>query len=196
MPKQFPCPVTTIFSRRVKPGFEQQYEEWLRGINAVSAQFPGAQGTTVVRPGHDQGEFVAIVQFDSIENLDRWIESPERAAWLEKLGAITLDSEEVASMTGMERWFTLPNRSVTQAPPRYKSALLLLLGLYPSALVVGWMLQPLLAPLPRSLQLLVSQMVLIPIMVWLIMPQLTRLFFAWLYPEHEPHQQNSTTAAK
>ena len=46
MSKQFPCPVTTIFSRRVKPGYENQYEEWLKGIIKVSSTFKGNQGTT------------------------------------------------------------------------------------------------------------------------------------------------------
>ena len=112
--------------------------------------------------------------------------SEERADWLAKLESITLDSEEVSSLTGMERWFTLPDRSVTQAPPKYKSATLLLLGLYPLVLVLGPLLQPLIGSWPSALQILVSLVVSIPLMVWIVMPQLTRLFFGWLYPEHRP----------
>ena len=186
MTKQFPSPVTTIFARRVRPGFERQYEEWLGGITRTLAQFPGNQGSTILRPGAGRTEYIAIVQFDSAENLERWLVSEERADWLAKLESITLDSEEVSSLTGMERWFTLPDRSVTQAPPKYKSATLLLLGLYPLVLVLSPLLQPLIGSWPSALQILVSLVVSIPLMVWIVMPQLTRLFFGWLYPEHKP----------
>jgi heme-degrading monooxygenase HmoA len=104
MAKHFPSPVTTIFARRVRPGFERQYEEWLAGITDVSSRFAGNQGTTILRPGAERAQYIAIVQFDSAANLGCWMDSPERAAWCAKLDAITLDSEEVSTLTGMERW--------------------------------------------------------------------------------------------
>ena len=188
MTKQFPSPVTTIFARRVRSGFEPQYEEWLRGINRTSAQFPGHQGTTILRPGVGRTEYIAIVQFDSAQNLERWLVSKERADWLAKLESITLESEEMSSLTGMERWFTLPDRSVTQASPKYKSALLVFLGLYPLVLTPNLLWAPLTGTWPAALRILVSLAVSIPLMVWVIMPQLTRLFFGWLYPEHAPSE--------
>ena len=186
MTKQFPCPVTTMFSRRVQPGFEIQYEEWLKGITGTATGFSGNQGSTILRPGAGRTEYIAIVQFDSAQNLERWLVSKERADWLTKLQSITLDSEEVSSLTGMERWFTLPDRSVTQAPPKYKSAILVLLGLYPLVLLLNALLRPLVGSWPTELRVLVSLVISVPLMVWVVMPQLTRLFFGWLYPEHTP----------
>lgn len=184
MNKQFPCPVTTIFSRRVRPGFEDQYENWLAGISRESSRFPGNQGTTNVRPGDGRGEYITFVQFDATENLDRWLNSEERASWLAKLESITLDSEEVSSLTGMERWFTLPDRSVTQAPPKYKSALLVILGLYPIAMLLRPLFQFLFQGWPIPLAALASMVISVSLMVWVVMPLLTRLFFRWLYPSH------------
>ena len=183
MTKQFPCPVTTIFARRVKPGSEERYETWLRGINQAAAGFPGHQGVTVLRPEAGRAEYVVVAQFDSTENLDRWLDSEERRGWLEQVEPLTLDAQEVSTMTGMERWFTLPDRSVANAPPRWKSALLLLLGLYPTVLILGPLMQPLVASWPTPLKVFLSVGVSIPIMVWGVMPMLTRLFFGWLYPE-------------
>ena len=184
--KQFPCPVTTMFARRVQPGFESQYEEWLGGITRTAADFSGNQGSTILRPGAGRTEYIAIVQFDSAQNLERWLVSEARADWLTKIESITLDSVEVSSLTGMERWFTLPDRSVTQAPPKYKSAFLVLLGLYPLVLLLNSLLQPLIGSWPAALRILVTLVVSVPLMVWVVMPQLTRLFFSWLYPEHRP----------
>jgi antibiotic biosynthesis monooxygenase (ABM) superfamily enzyme len=184
MPKQFPCPVTTVFSRRVRPGSESQYEEWLKGITQSSAGYEGSQGTTILRPGADRSEYIAIAQFDSAQNLERWMVSPERGDWLEKLESITLDSEEVSSLTGMERWFTLPDRSVSQAPPKYKSAALVVLGLYPLVLLLAPLLRSFFGSWPGFLQVLISLLISVSLMVWIVLPRLTRLFFGWLYPEH------------
>lgn len=182
MTNQLPCPVTTIFSRRVRPGAEAQYEEWLGGIVRASAAFPGNQGTTVLRPTATRPEFTAIVQFDSAANLERWMNSDEREEWLAKLDTICLESEDVSSMTGMERWFTLPDRAVTQAPPKHKMAVLIGLGLYPVLLALTSLLQPLTAPWPPALRILVTLSISVPLMVWVVIPQLTRLFFGWLHP--------------
>ena len=183
MSKQFPCPVTTIFARRVRPGSEERYETWLHGINQAAASFPGHQGVTVLRPEAGRAEYVVVAQFDSTDNLDRWLDSDERRRWLDEVEPLTLDAQEVATMTGMERWFTLPDRSVAHAPPRWKTALLLFAGLYPTALILGMCLQPLIASWPSPLKVFASLAVSIPVMVWGVMPMLTRLFFGWLYPE-------------
>ncbi|GJM44478.1 MAG: hypothetical protein DHS20C21_13200 [Gemmatimonadota bacterium] len=175
-----------MFARRVRAGFESQYDEWLKGISRTASGFPGSQGTTVLRPGEGREEYIAISQFASAEDLERWLCSTERRQWLEKLESITLDHEEVTSLTGMERWFTLPNRAVTQPPPRYKTAVLVLAGLYPLVLLLDLILSPFLTALPGPLQVFVSLVVSIAIMVWGVLPQLTRLFFRWLYPGHEP----------
>ncbi len=92
----------------------------------------------------------------------------------------------MSSLTGIERWFTLPDRSVTQAPPKYKSAILVLLGLYPLVLILNPLLQPLIGSWPAALRMLISLGVSVPLMVWVVMPQLTRFFFGWLYPEPGP----------
>lgn len=102
MSKQFPCPVTTIFSRRVKPGFENQYEDWLKGIAQASSKFKGNQGTTIIPPSTSNDEYIAIVQFDPAKNLERWMNSVERLNWLKKLDQITLESQEVSTLTVME----------------------------------------------------------------------------------------------
>lgn len=180
-----------MFARSVRAGFESQYDEWLQGISQAASGFPGSQGTTILRPAEGRTEYIAISQFSSAENLERWLCSSERSAWLEKLESITLEHEEVTSLTGMERWFTVPNRAVTQTPPRYKTAILVLLGLYPLILLLDLGLGPFLVDLPKPLQVLVSLVVSIAIMVWIVLPQLTRLFFRWLYPGHEPRLTRS-----
>ena len=184
--KHFPAPITTVFARRVKPGHEAAYEEWLAGIAEASSQFPGSQGTTILKPSGASEEYIAVSQFDTTEHLEVWLCSDVRAEWLKKLNAISLDHEEVKALTGMERWFTLPNRAVTQPPARYKSAILVLAGLYPLVLGIEWLIGPKIAHLPFAVRILISLSISVPIMAWVVMPQLTRICFSWLYPKHRP----------
>jgi uncharacterized protein len=181
--RHFPNPIITIFSRKVRPGFEDQYQDWIKGINAQVAKFQGSQGATVLRSGKDGREFHTILQFETPECLEGWLTSNVRAQWLEKLESICVESEEVNSLTGMERWFTLPSQSVSQAPPRYKSATLLLLGLYPLSFLIPWLMSPIVDSWPSAFAKLLTMIITIILMVWLVMPQLTKLFFWWLYPE-------------
>ena len=95
MKHQSPCPVSTIFSRRVAPGHEEEYEKWLGGVSKIVAQFPGNQGSTILKPSANRAEYISIVQFDSTENLERWMTSEERKEWIAKLDPITLSSEDI-----------------------------------------------------------------------------------------------------
>ncbi len=180
-----PSPVTTIFAREVRTGFEVQYEEWLAGISRTSSRFTGNQGTTILRPTEGRDEYIAITQFDSAENLELWLHSTEREGWLAKLQSIDVCREEVLSLAGMERWFTLPGRGATRLPPRYKTATLVLLGLYPLVLLLNLVLNPVLSGLPGPLKVLASLVASVAIMVWIVLPRLTRLFSGWLHPRRD-----------
>ena len=91
-------PVTTVIARAVRKGSEADYERWLTGISKAAANFPGNQGTTIIRPGHGRDEYVTVLHFDSADNMQRWLGSPDRGQWLEKLEAICVDREEVSRL--------------------------------------------------------------------------------------------------
>lgn len=189
-------PASTIFSRRVRPGFEARYETWLANIVQATSSFEGNQGTTILRPGEGREEYISITQFDSEEHLENWLRSDERKAWLEKLRGIDICREQIISLGGMERWFTLPDQGATRMPPRYKTAALVFLGLYPVVLILNLCLSPALKGLPAPLQVLFSLMISVPIMVWIVLPYLTRLFFGWLHPSPSALAVSEKSSAK
>ncbi len=39
--------ITTVVRTHVKPGKEQEYEQWLHGINEDATQFGGFEGATI-----------------------------------------------------------------------------------------------------------------------------------------------------
>jgi len=183
------APATRVFRRRVHAGSEERYEDWLTGISQTAAGSPGSQGTTILRPAERGSEYVAIMQFENTESLEAWLGSADRERWMSRLGAVDICQEDVATLTGMERWLTqLPGPGAP--PPRYKSAALVLLGLYPLVLALDVVLGPLLSNLPGPVGLLISLLVSVAIMVWSVLPWLTRVFHGWLH--HGAAQQTLT----
>lgn len=181
MKGEFQEPVISIFRRRVRAGSEARYEDWLTGIARSAARSPGSQGTTILRPTEGGSEYVAITQFETTESLEAWLGSADRESWMSGLRTIDVCHEDVSTLAGMERWFTLSQRE-RAFPPRYKTAALVLLGLYPLVLALDVVLGPLLSGLPRPVGLLASLLVSVPIMVWSVLPWLTGVFSGWLHP--------------
>jgi antibiotic biosynthesis monooxygenase (ABM) superfamily enzyme len=75
-------------------------------------------------------------------------------------------------------------RSLT--PPRYKVAAITWLAIYPALTTTLALLGPVLAPLPLFLRTLVLTAILVPIMVYLLVPGLQRIFADWLRPPGPP----------
>jgi uncharacterized protein len=70
---------------------------------------------------------------------------------------------------------------VPHAPARYRIAILTWIGIYPALTFTLWLFGLLgLANLPLPLRTLVLTAVLVPAMVYGLMPTLTRLFARWL----------------
>ena len=179
-----PSPVTSVIARRVRPGKEAEFEAWLHGIIQEAARFEGHQGVTVLRPRTTHvPEYLLIMRFADGDTLAEWHTSPQRAAWLEKAEPLV---ERVVrhEETGLEPWFTIPGDELPRHPPRYKMALLTWLAIFPLIVAINYLLVPLLEQqhLPIPLRSLVLTVILIPTMTWLVMPQMTKLFWHWLYP--------------
>ena len=84
-PESSDGPVTTTVVRRVKPGHEPFYERFLESIIAAASRFPGHLGVEVFRPDTASGgEYRVVYRFDTGEHLRAWLDSDERAAWLER----------------------------------------------------------------------------------------------------------------
>ncbi len=178
-------PVTAVASRRVKPGREQEFEEWVSGILAAANKFPGYLGSEVLRPSDpEDDEYRVIFRFDHESNLHAWENSEERQRWLEKVRPL-LHEEKVDVLTGLETWFTLPSKPGEPAPPRYKMAIVTWLAVFPMVAVIFSLFGPWLDLLPMLLRTMVFTVVMVTLMTYVIMPRMTRLFSFWLYPDRK-----------
>jgi len=176
-------PVTTTVTRRVKPGHEVFYEQFLEGIIAAATRFPGHLSVEVFRPASaSEGEYRIVYRFDTGEHLRASLDSDEHAAWLERAEPHAIGPMRTQFLTGLESWFTLPGRPGSPPPPPYKMALVTWVTIFPLITVVVLALDPLLVRLDVVPRLAVTTAVTVPIMTWLVMPRVTRLLRGWLYP--------------
>jgi len=168
-----------VFARKLGPGQHQKYEDWLDRVTRATSDFVGYGGTTLLRPATPQEEYTAIVHFDTTQNLEAWINSAERKRCLEDLQDVGIESEEISSLAGLDHWVSLKGNVQTPLQ-QWKMAVLILLGLYPIVLLDAMFLSPLLTFLPWPASILVSLMISVPVMVWIVLPLLSKFLRRWL----------------
>ena len=101
-------PVAAVFSRRVKPGREADFERWARDVMAAATRWPGHLGASVL---HEPGSpyYHIVYKFADQETFRAWIDSDERGRWLDAVERLTEDDDGgLQETTGLETWFDLP----------------------------------------------------------------------------------------
>jgi uncharacterized protein len=179
-------PVTVLYSRRVKPGREADFEAWARGIVAAARQFPGHLGASVLdAPG--SREYHILFTFADRRSLRAWLDSDERRRWLVRVGELLEADRGLQQLTGLETWFKLPGSNVPTMtpPPRWKMWLVSLIAVYPLVLAFQALVVPRMAWLPLPLRALVFPLVLLTLMTFVVMPMVTRALRRWLGPRHD-----------
>ncbi|MER6093729.1 antibiotic biosynthesis monooxygenase [Streptomyces bluensis] len=175
--------VTLVYSWEVAPGRQAEFEELIHELTGVAEGFCGHEGVTWLRPRRGQRLYYGVLRFSSPDRLEAWLRLPERNAWLERMRAVGHQVSHVQQQpTGMETWFSLPQRPVN-APPRWKMTLMTMLGAYPMSFVINWLISPHTTALPVPLKALLFPLLISPLLTYLIMPGLSRLFRRWLYGE-------------
>jgi uncharacterized protein len=180
-------PITTTVTRRVRPGHEAAYEEFLEGIIAAASRYPGHLGVEVFKPQDaTAGDYRTVYRFDTAKHLHTWLDSEEHAAWLERAEPHVIGPMRTRFVTGLESWFTLPGRPGTPPPPPYKMALLTWITIFPLITAIVLATGPLLDGVPVVPKLGITTAIAVPLMTWVVMPRVTRLLRGWLYPDHRP----------
>ena len=175
-------PVTVIARRRVKPGSEQIYEDWLGRLTTAAQDLPGYIGAEFHRPEAGAGEYRSIFRFDSVENLEAFERSQMRADFLSEIAPHVEADAVWDRMTGLEIWFDPPPGTVVPQPSPHRMALLLIAVVFVLVLALNLLLNPLIGGWPLALRLLLTVTLQVLAMTYLIMPRLTRAVARWIYP--------------
>lgn len=169
--------VTAVASFRLRPGTHRTFNDRYRELEAALADFDGFVEAEVVEPVPGiQDDTVIVFSFTDRDRLDRWLRSDQRAELLERLDPLIDGDRTVNVVGGFAGWFA--HSSV--APKRWKQAALVLLALYPTALMLGIVRDALYPDLSWPIATLIGNAVGVAILSWLLMPGLTRVFDSWL----------------
>jgi antibiotic biosynthesis monooxygenase (ABM) superfamily enzyme len=135
-------------------------------------------GIDVILPGATRGEYVVIFRFDTYEHLRAWQESDIRRELLEKAEPFRENEPSYPMESGLEYWFAPPGTPAS--PPRWKMALVTVLGVWPVSMLVPRLLMPLIRNLSLTLQALFMAMGIVILLTWVVMPVLVRILRPWL----------------
>jgi uncharacterized protein len=174
--------VSTVVVQRVPADRVPRFLECQRALTEAAKGFPGYQSTELFPPADERPEeWVGVIHFDDQQSLEDWLDSPVRAGWVKKLRDEIGDFQLRTLPSGFGVWFAgLATGPEGEAPPSWKIALTVLLGLYPTVMLLVVLLGQYLSPLGLAVSMLISNTLSVAIGQWLTMPFLTNGLRAWL----------------
>lgn len=173
----------SAFRHAVAAGKEADFRVVQDRLAAASSAFPGYQGTVLFAPtGGD--EWLSMLRFRTGAQLASWLQSPERDHALPGLrSSLTKGFSAVSQTTPFATTVRIQD-GTTVMTPNWKSAMVVLLVLYPTVMVLSRFFGPMLDAVGAEpwLALWVSQIVSVSALQWWLMPAVTRPFRRWLDP--------------
>lgn len=174
--------VTEVFFSQVKPENEEAFRAWMGKMHHAEAKFPGFKGVYVQTPGKLKGgNWITLLQFDSPENLDRWLTSKERQEILHEAGPLLKSLESHRVESPYAGWFSSVN-SGGEAPPAWKQTMIVLLVLYPLVMLEMKFLSPQLTHLNPALATFIGNAISVSLVSWPMVPMAIYLLNRWLAP--------------
>lgn len=176
-------PGVGAFRHVITRGRSAEFVAAQRGLTVAAASFSGYEGTSVfVDDG--AGTALSVLRFRSDRTLANWVGSAERQGALSELrSSLTGDFVQV---TGATPFGTVVRTAggKTLMTPNWKSAMLVLLVLYPTVMTLSRFLGPVLdhAGASPGVALWLSQVVSVAAMQWWLMPWASKPFRRWLDP--------------
>ena len=178
--------VTEVILEQVAPGKGAAYQEWSNRIQQAQAASPGYQGGYSQPPNTPGAGWMTLMRFSSIDDLNRWMNSPARKALLEEAKELVAASYQHRVDTSFPGWVPTDPTS-GQAPPNWKVTMLVLLGLYPIVCLEILFLMKRLAQLglKSALAGFVGNAISVTLVAYVTMPYLVRWLNWWLLPKRD-----------
>ena len=175
--------VTVVVNRKIKPGCEKDYDEWLRRFLMLERKVPGYLGTTTIMETSSDSAAVRhmIHRFRDKASLEAWENSEELHKLIKEVDNYSMLYLQKA--TGLETWFSLPDLKGIVPPPKWKMAIVSFIGAYCISSVAIYVLSFFLGQ-QRLLINLFMNIILVIGLTYFAMPLLSRLLRRWLYPKN------------
>jgi antibiotic biosynthesis monooxygenase (ABM) superfamily enzyme len=172
-----------VVSHAVRPQDEEAFLEWQHRMTEAEKLAPGFGGSELFRPVPGvQDDWVAVYRFATADDLEHWLNSEARQQLLRE-GERFEDFQLRKFTTSFGSWFTLDDGGQPGGPPSWKTALSVLVGLYPTVVLLTLAISELWKSGPLWASLLLGNIVSVALLTWVVMPVVTRALRFWLAPE-------------
>jgi len=176
---------SVVISHHILEGKYREYEKWLDEIVPMTKQSQGFIDLQVVRPITDLTfVYTVIIRFDTITNLKNWMESDNRKRLIEKVNPLFRKNDNYQIKSGLDFLFN-SDKEGNKVPVRWKQFLVTWSAIYPLSLFMPMLVFPVLRQLhtPKNhyLDALISSCIIVFLMVFVVMPNYTKLIKKWLY---------------
>jgi len=172
--------VTQVIFSLIKPGKEDAYREWAARMQQEQSKYPGYKGMYLQPPSTKGGHWTTLLRFDTSEHLEAWLVAPERVKMLQEARPLIEKEELLRLATSFPGWVPL-NPLTGEGPPNWKTALLVLLGLYPIVVLELHFLSPLLRGETPPLATFIGNVISVALTSFLTMPLFVGWFSWWLF---------------
>jgi uncharacterized protein len=172
-----------IVSSSVSEGMEADFIAAHERLTKAASEFSGYEGTVVFPPGAS-GEWRSLIRFRTEPQLAAWLRSPKRAEVLPPVrSSLTRDLSVFAQTTPLGTTVRTVDGK-TKMTPSWKTAMLLLMVLYPLAMLQSKFVAPVIGKLGAEpwLSVWLGQVVSVVLMQWLLMPTVSSWCRRWLDP--------------
>jgi uncharacterized protein len=172
-----------VFLHSVAPGKEAEFISAQTDLTHSSCGFSGYEGTAVF-PADSAGQWTSVLRFRSPDQLTGWIRSRERREALPRLrGELTRDFAELPRSAPFGSTIRVAGGQ-TRITPGWKTAMLVLLCLYPTVMLLSKSLSPALDHLGvnQSVSIFAGNFIGVLLLQWFLVPTVSRPFRRWLDP--------------
>jgi uncharacterized protein len=180
---ELPPANAAVFLHSVAPGKETEFVAAQSDLTLSSSVFPGYEGTAVF-PSDAAGQWMSVLRFRTPHQLSGWIRSRERQDALPRLrGGLTRDFAELPRSAPFGSTIRVED-GITRITPGWKTALLVVLCLYPTVMLLSKSLAPALNHLGvgQPLAVFVGNAISVVLLQWVLVPTASRPFRRWLDP--------------
>lgn len=175
--------ITEVIVAEVNLGKEQAYRDWIAKIHLLEAKATGFRGVYVQSPNENKGKFwITLLQFDKIENLDKWLASPDRQSLLEESKSLISYIETHRVISPYAGWFASIAK-MGELPSVWKQTMLVLLVLFPIVMLEFKYLLPYLSTLNVSLSTFIGNAISVSLISFPLMPIAIYFLGWWLAPK-------------
>jgi uncharacterized protein len=179
--------VTVVVTRRVKSGYESQYENWLKRLLEEAKSMKGYIGAVVQKPAPGTAEYTSVFRFDNVENLRKFEESEIRTRYLREVVDYVEADAIWKKFSGLEFWFSPPGGTLVPQPSPFRMALVMIVVVYGLVISIGQLVAMLVGDvIPSYVRLFITISIEIFLMTFILMPRLTKLLAKWIYPGRSP----------